>query len=89
MNNTAVKERFSYNLVQSGRRNRYADKVSVYIVSVPESATEDEIREFCTTHVAVCHKSKDEDRCFHECYYELHKIDDTTYRYTVTVPYVD
>lgn len=89
MSNTAAMEKFSYNLVQSGRRNRYADKVYVYIVTAPESATEDEIREFCTTRVAVCKHSKDDDRWFYESYYELTRISNTTYEYTVTVPFLD
>jgi hypothetical protein len=89
MSNTVVKERFSYNLVRSGRRSRFADKVSVYIVIVPQSATEDEIREFCTTRVCVCKHDSKSERMFNESYYELSRIDDTTYRYTVTQPYVD
>ena len=89
MSNTTVKERFSYNLVRSGRRNRFSDKVSTYIVSVPESATEDEIREYCTTRVAVCSHRENDSRMFYESYYKLSRINDTTYEYTVTYPYVD
>lgn len=89
MNNVVTTGSMTHRLVSSGRCNQYADKVSVYIVIVPESTTEDEIREYCTTRVEVCHHDKNSERMFYESYYELRKINKNTYQYTVTKPYVN
>lgn len=85
------KEIWEIECTHAGQPRPYADSYYEYIVHNSSEIEYGEIvfKNLCTKFIRPVKEMNDPDRCWADATWKLTKIDNRTYRYSVTEPYTD